>query len=338
MSVFRLLAQKHRIQAVMMTEAALIIAEPGQAMSVQGRPFRTARHHGVPLCGPADPIACAMANWIAGNPIGSAALEWAVSRFKGHVTQNISIGVSGAVASVLINGQPHNSRQTTQLKAGDHIEVAPSRFGARLYLAVSRGFAVDTILGSTASYPPAQLGTASHWSMGVGDALAINPSAQQIAQRILPERCRQSFSTSHVVRYVPAAGQDPLKIAAMTEMSWRVTPRFDRTGVQLTAASQREDDIAPWQPQNANTHSNAVFPGAIQLPPDGKPMLLGVDCRTTGGYAMAGQIIRADRHLLGQMRSNDSVRLMAITAEKARQIYLEKTALWRRYLPDIRLD
>ncbi|MEO1045328.1 MAG: biotin-dependent carboxyltransferase family protein [Pseudomonadota bacterium] len=320
-----------------MAEAALVIEEAGLAMTIQGRPFRTARHHGVPLAGPADAVACTMANWLAGNPAGSPALEWALSGFSGHVTIDTALGIAGAVGSLTISGQPHNPHETALVKSGDHIRITPSRHGARLYLAVSGGFAVDTILGANSTYPPAGLGTAAAWPMEAGDAMPVRSSSRPPSQRILPKRCRQDFTGNHALRYVPYAA-DEAKVQNTTEQStWLVTKRCDRSAVQIKPGPGQSP--SPGSAEAAATMpSNAVFPGAIQLPPDGQPLLMGVDGRTTGGYVVAGQIIRADRHLLGQMRAGDRVGLIATPADKAREMYRDKLELWRRYLPDLKLD
>lgn len=317
-----------------MVKSALIIDQPAAAMSIQGRPFRNMRHEGVPLAGPADPVACAMANWLAGNPAGSPALEWAMSGFSSHVSSDMALGISGATGSITINGQPHNPYETLILRADDHVQVSPSRHGARLYLAVNGGFAVNTILGATSTYLPAHIGTAATWRMQKGDALPVRPALRPPSQRILPDRCRQNFSASHMLRYAPC-DEDRLRTSTtIGTLSWRVTSRFDRAAVQL----KPDENTQSQQIMDTATPSNAVFPGTIQLPPDGQPLLMGVDSRTTGGYTIVGQIIRADRHLLGQMRGGDAVRLFATSTAEAQEIYRQKLNLWRRYLPDLRLD
>jgi allophanate hydrolase subunit 2 len=75
-----------------------------------------------------------------------------------------------------------------------------------------------------------------------------------------------------------------------------------------------------------------VFPGTVQLPPDGRPIILLPDAGTTGGYPRVAQVIRADRHLLGQLRPGQPVRLLSWTEEAARQVLAEKTTLLRRWL------
>jgi len=87
----------------------------------------------------------------------------------------------------------------------------------------------------------------------------------------------------------------------------------------------------------SNMPSAAVFPGTIQLPPSGEPYLLGADAQTTGGYPRIAQVIRADRHLIGQLGSGSRVQFVHTTAERATEIYREKISLLSPWLGQINL-
>ena len=80
--------------------------------------------------------------------------------------------------------------------------------------------------------------------------------------------------------------------------------------------------------------SAAVFPGTVQCPPSGLPFLLMADAQTTGGYPRIAQIIRADRHLLGQLRPGDRVQFRRTSPQEAARVLKEKTALFRPWLGD----
>ena len=73
--------------------------------------------------------------------------------------------------------------------------------------------------------------------------------------------------------------------------------------------------------------SAPVFPGTIQCPPSGTPIVLLCDAQTTGGYPRIASIARCDRHLLGQIRPGDQVRLLKRAAEAALTEFAEKKAM-----------
>jgi allophanate hydrolase subunit 2 len=83
---------------------------------------------------------------------------------------------------------------------------------------------------------------------------------------------------------------------------WRVASAADRVGIRLEG-----DRVA--QAIGGETTTHGVPWGAIQVPPDGRPIVLGADHQTTGGYRVVGVVISADLPLLGQLRSGALVRL-----------------------------
>ena len=81
--------------------------------------------------------------------------------------------------------------------------------------------------------------------------------------------------------------------------------------------------------------SAPVFPGTIQCPEDGRLFVLSIDAQTTGGYPRAGQIARVDRHLLGQIRAGDKLRLLWRDEQSATDELRAKVDYWQAWLPGI---
>ncbi|MBK8836575.1 MAG: urea amidolyase [Anaerolineae bacterium] len=72
--------------------------------------------------------------------------------------------------------------------------------------------------------------------------------------------------------------------------------------------------------------SLGVLPGAIQLPPDGQPILLGADAQTTGGYPLIGMLIQADAPRAGQLLAGDGLRFGEVTEGEALAAWREMRA------------
>ena len=88
-------------------------------------------------------------------------------------------------------------------------------------------------------------------------------------------------------------------------------------------------DIAP-------LHAPAgVMPGTIQCPEDGAPYILSIDAGTVGGYPRVAQVARADRHILGQLKAGDHVRLLHREHDTAVEELRAKLEYWRPWLPEI---
>jgi len=93
-------------------------------------------------------------------------------------------------------------------------------------------------------------------------------------------------------------------LAALVGDPWRVSSAGDRVGVRLEGRSL-PDGIG------GETLTHGVPCGAVQVPPDGRPILLSADHQTTGGYRVPAVVISADLPVLGQLLPGDEVVLEA---------------------------
>jgi allophanate hydrolase subunit 2 len=126
--------------------------------------------------------------------------------------------------------------------------------------------------------------------------------------------------TDGPLRFVAGPDADRLPVRTLERLEaepWTVAAASDRMGVRLEGRSlEGGDEIL----------SHPLVPGAIQVPPDGRPVLLLVDGPTIGGYPVPGTICRADLPRLGQLRAGDRVRLVSIEVEAARALWREQQA------------
>ncbi len=106
------------------------------------------------------------------------------------------------------------------------------------------------------------------------------------------------------VRVIVEPGYEPL-----WERTWTVGHDGNRMGCRLQGESVPHD--------SGNVRSRAVFPGVVQLPPGGEPIVLLSDAQTTGGYPVAGTVIEADLWIFGQARAGNRVRLVPCSLEDA---------------------
>jgi antagonist of KipI len=122
----------------------------------------------------------------------------------------------------------------------------------------------------------------------------------------------------------PHAGRrDLAPIDALLDHLWTVSPRSDRIGLRL------EGPLAPGDRDRQGAGADRVdagelvsipmLPGAIEVPPDGRPIVLLVDAPTVGGYPVPLVVIAADLPVLGQLRPGDELRFDLVDAETARR-------------------
>jgi 5-oxoprolinase (ATP-hydrolysing) subunit C len=308
----------------------LQLIEPGLLTLIQGVPFRTRRHLGLPLAGAADPVALALANWLVGNEAETAALETTYAPLSLRAEADCVVAAQGAALHVEINGQHHTTHQALSLSAGDVLTIPPPAGGCRSCIAVRGGFMIAPVLNATSTYTPARLGGLGGSMLSKGAMLQANP-APACELRTLPKPFRLHHSLDFLLRVTVAPESHWIMLDGFCNQNWKISRRANRIGIELDGTSLKPLRIE-------QLVSSAVFPGTIQCPPSGLPFLLGPDAQTTGGYPRIAQVIRADRHLIGQLRPGAHVRFKRIEPAEARSLYRSKIALIRQLQPDFRLD
>ena len=105
-----------------------------------------------------------------------------------------------------------------------------------------------------------------------------------------------------------------LVVAAFLAASWRVTHRGDRMGMWL-------DGPAIAHAKGYDLVSDGLVAGCIQVPGAGQPVVLLMDCQTTGGYPKLATIITADLARLAQSRAGTVVTFAAVDIDMAQRLY-----------------
>ncbi|MDO9635927.1 MAG: allophanate hydrolase, partial [Thiobacillus sp.] len=105
---------------------------------------------------------------------------------------------------------------------------------------------------------------------------------------------------------------DVAGLAAFFAGPYRVDPASDRRGLRLKGPAVTHAPI--------ELTSQGALPGAVQVPPDGQPIILGWDGPVTGGYPVIAGVISADLPRLARLRPGDTVRFVTIELEAARAL------------------
>ncbi|AMO71357.1 biotin-dependent carboxyltransferase family protein [Sphingorhabdus sp. M41] len=313
---------------------SITVLNAGLQSSLQGAPFTGHRHLGMPAAGAADCLSLALANFLVGKSYGEIAIEITLTGALFRMNEPGSIAVVGAAEHVRINGQDRPRHQTLKVMTGDQIDIGPSRPGCRTYLATAAKIHADHLLGGQSTCLAAALGGFHGRALRNDDVIAFTPDSPVTElQRTTPEDLRPHFSDNHVLRITPGPEADTRNENVLDDLClapYAVGARASRMGLALEGGALSACD-------SSNMPSAAVFPGTIQLPPSGQPYLLGPDAQTTGGYPRIAQIIRADRHLIGQLGSGSRIQFVQTTTERATEIYREKLSLLSSWLGQIKL-
>ena len=284
----------------------LSVLRAGLQTTLQGAPRRGWRHWGAPWSGPADALSHSLALALVGMPAEETALEIAFSGAAFRFEADAAFALAGAPCAATLDGAPVALFESRDAKAGAALDIGPATAGARVYLAVSKGFSANISLGSASTYLPAGLGGLEGRALKDGDALPFAGLGPEARARIAPPALRPVFTGAHALRAVEGPEADWLTAQARTALfaiDWRVGARLDRMGARL------EGPALAFSVEKT-MKSSGVLPGTVQATPSGAPYLLGPDAQTTGGYPRVLQVIAGDTHLFGQLRPGDRVRFL----------------------------
>jgi biotin-dependent carboxylase-like uncharacterized protein len=306
---------------------SLEVIEPGLLTTVQDGGRSDWTHVGVPTGGACDRPSLAVANLLAGNPPGAAALEMTLVGGAFRAMTSLRIGLAGAdlgghvreTGRLLAPGQAH------LVAAGSTIAfpgVADPNAGARAYLAMSGGIDVPVVLGSRSTALGAGFGGLEGRAARSGDVIVATGETDRAFG---PPNSTQAEDSSHPwpESVWPADDADhdtgaPIRIIGgpwrgsgdLVGNSWRVAAGSDRVGLRLEGPSIRLHDPA-------DLPSFGLIPGSIQVPPDGVPIVLLADAQTTGGYPVMAVAIAADMPRLCQLRPGTEVHFAETTIAAA---------------------
>jgi 5-oxoprolinase (ATP-hydrolysing) subunit C len=336
---------------------SLTVLDPGlQSLPVDlGR--TGARALGVPLGGAADRRSFQFGNLLLGNPADAVAVEVTLKGPTLRAEVEAVAVVFGAPFVVTVNGREIPPNTTFRLTRGDTLRIGGTPIGCRAYLCTAGGFDVPEVLGSRSALSPLKAGDvltcgASAGRVGRGIraedltprpplrpgegvfngktwlATSLNDAERRITTNPLRDgeggERNSPGEVFHLLRALPGPQADWFPTGGFFDQPFTVAPASDRMGVRLLGE--------PIPKRAGELTSEPVAPGAVQVTNDGRPIVLGVDGQTVGGYPKVAHVIRADLDLLGQLRPGDAVCFSPVTADEANsaaEARAKELKLWR---------
>jgi biotin-dependent carboxylase-like uncharacterized protein len=281
--------------------------------------------YGVAPSGALDERALRIGNLLTGNPENTAGLETFLMGLKIRFRTAAVAAVTGADLQPQLNGSAMPMWQAHGIQAGDELTFGASVSGCRAYLAVGGGISVPRILGSRSTHIASGFGGFKGRSLKAGDVLLVRapdlygamegagmPAADMPVQarpgllRVLMGPQDEHFSRE---------GKNTFLQTLFT-----VSAQSSRVGIRLEGASIARRLTAP-----ESIVSEGIVAGAVQVPGDGRPIILLKET-VSGGYSKIATVISADLARLGQLLPGDRVQFTAVTAGQAGQMLWEEEA------------
>lgn len=325
----------------------LTVLQPGPRALIEDRGRVGMARYGAGRSGALDRHALGLANRLVGNDADAAGIEFLLGNARVRFDAPAWFAVTGAGGPLSLDGRVIEPDEPVRAQAGAELRIGPPDRGARQYLAVRGGILAPLRLGSRsrdtgAGIGPSALAAGDRVPIGprpttsvpAADTMTVAvPDSRQVLVHTHPGP-RESWFTSDAV-------------AAFYDTDWVVGAQADRVGVRLTGAvleravgAGASPDAAAWLPRDPvpaadagagvesedgrsaadepgaaaagpvprELPSEAMLPGAIQVPPSGEPVVLLADHPVTGGYPVIAVVSDADLDLFAQLRPGQVVR------------------------------
>jgi len=293
------------------------VIKPGIQTTVQdlGRPGLM--KYGIPPSGAMDQRSFVIGNLLLQNPDKSASLETTLQGLKLQALARVTISITGADLDPWLNGQPAPQWTAFTMKEGDVLHFKKRKEGLRAYVAVQGGFNVPEVLGSRSTFVRGRIGTILH----EGEILNVCPFASKALENILtlPQEYRPDLNRIDPIRILIGPQQDyftPQGMATLLNSTYRISPQSDRQAFRTEGPAI---EIA----KGPGIITDPIPPGSVQVPGDGKPIIMLRDAQVTGGYAKIAIVARVDMDRLGQMMPGDEIRFRRISRQTSIDLLME---------------
>ncbi len=292
----------------------LEVLSPGILTTVQDLGRGGYTRWGVAPSGAVDTLAARAANRLVGNPEGSAVLETTLLGLRLRLLRDTRLAVCGADLQANLDGQALPLWKAVSVSSGQILSFTGPRWGLRACIAVAGGIDVPQVLGSRSTNLASGFGGFQGRALRKGDVLAAGePSPTEIEREFEPTAAGYDgppwclrILWGPQDEFLGEEGRERFLTTAFT-----VSPDSDRTGIRL------EGTAVPVQAGTPDSIiSEGIISGAIQLPADGRPLIVLAET-ASGGYRKPATLIAADLHRLGQIMPGDEVRFAAVTLEEA---------------------
>jgi len=277
------------------------------------------RHLGVTQGGGLDWRSMSWANWLLGNALDAAVIEITLGGFTVVAEGDCLLALAGADLGAQLDGQALAPWRSFKLRKGQRLQFTQPLLGARAYLAAPGGFDAPKVLGSSATVVREELGGLD----GMGRALAKGASLSYSAEapllmRELPREQIPDFKSDLPLDVVLGAQIGEFSGQSLFDAfnsAWTLDSRADRMGIRLLGTAL--------QYQGKPMISEGIPLGAVQVPPDGQPIVLLNDRQTIGGYPRLGALTPLALARLAQCLPGATVRLRPVVQDVAHREQVE---------------
>ena len=283
------------------------------------------RHLGVTQGGAADWCSMSWANWLLGNALDAPVIEITLGGFTVVAEEDCVLALAGADLGARVGGEALTPWRSFRLFKGQRLQFTQPLLGARAYLAAPGGFDAPKVLGSSATVVREELGGLDGMGRALGKGASLSYSGNPVMLlRELTADQRPDLNLDAPLDLVLGAQIGEFSGQSLFDAFnslWHLDSRADRMGIRLLGTALHY--------QGKPMISEGIPLGAVQVPPDGQPIVLLNDRQTIGGYPRLGALTPLALARLAQCLPGAQVRLRPVVQEVAHR---EQIQYLRRFV------
>jgi len=266
-------------------------------------------HLGVTNSGFMDEYAAFACNKLLDNDIKGNLLEISFPNLHLEATKDTTLAITGAYCEFFINDKEKNTWASHKIKKGDTIRIGKFKSGQRVYLGVKNGFVLKKEFGSFSTT----------LKEGFGKKLEKNSTLdfeefKGLESKRWHENYLPKYDKELTLRVILSYQEDSFSKEAKEVFfnnKYKITSDFNRMACKLDGKEIKS---------NINgVISEAISYGSIQIPTDGKPIVLLKEAQTIGGYPKIGSVLSIDCFKLAQMKIGGTINFKEISINQAQE-------------------
>jgi antagonist of KipI len=321
----------------------VFVRSAGFLTSVQDLGRTGCRQCGISIGGALDSHALRVANALVGNDDGAAGLEATLGNLRLRFDDPRVVAWCGGAFAVSIGDENLLPGHAALVRKDEELVMTAPKTGSRAWLAISGGIDVPSVLGSRSTDLRGNFGGYEGRNLRDGEVIPLfkerrfetadlvgrrlQTAAPWISEWSAPTPWAATEHRDRILRIVRGANWDrftPDSQMSLITAPFRVTPDSDRMGARLDGPNL---DLV----ETGDLLSEAVTPGTLQVPPNGKPILLLGDCQTIGGYPKIAHVITVDLPMAAQLWPGDMVRFHEVSLAEAQERLRERENDFARF-------
>ena len=318
---------------------SMLVRSAGFFTSVQDLGRTGFRQSGISIGGALDSHAMRVANALVDNEDTAAGLEATLGNLRLRFEDQRVVAWCGGAFTVRIGNEDLPPGHAGLVAKDQELVMTAPKAGSRAWLAISGGIDVPPVLGSRSTDLRGNFGGHEGRTLRDGDTIPLGEPS------VLPARVAEMFGDRKIAKWTALSawvttaqrdrflrilpGPDWSRFTSEAQTSlvgepFTVTLDSDRMGARLDGPALDRADTN-------DLLSEAVAPGTLQVPPNGKPILLLGDCQTIGGYPKIAHVITVDLTIAAQLWPGDLVRFHEVSLAEAQELLREREEDFARF-------